>query len=587
MIPKSLSRVRAALGLAILLLASGVPCAAAPAQPVKLVVVVSVDGLSYPRLDRYRPWFQAGFKRLLSEGQVQTGCHYAHLNTETGPGHASLGTGAPPRVHGIVANRWVEAGPDGKLRRLYCTDQPAKAPATGTIPGPDNLRIPTFGDRLVEAVPGARVVSLSGKDRGAIFLAGKDPRHAVYWYDRDTGRYVSSAAYDAESAAGSAVRKIVGSFNQSRAGGQAVGRFGLLWQPLPMPPGADTLPQPEPNIKAYQVPDLGLGFDHDLTGDPRGYFGGIYATPFQDRLLADLALAVLADKTLALGRRGVPDLLALSFSAHDTVSHNYGNESAETLDTLRRLDLELGRLLAALDELAKAEPKGQVVLALSADHGFALLPEVARRQGSRRTGGRLVDSDSAYPNFQERLNRALSEELCLPPDSRPVYAVEGWSLSYDRTAFPMTSVEGSCGPAGRSVTLKDLDEVFPRVVQRMFGEEIQEVLLVSQRDQWPANGPAVSFARNDLDLARSGDAFLVPRENVLMHWDPIRGSGHGSHYAYDTNVPLLFWGGPFRPAERSEASAPYDLAPTLADLLGIRLPEATGTSRLPGRPAGR
>ncbi len=638
---------------------------AAPQAPVKLVVVVVVDGLSWPRLESYRSWLDGGLARLLSEGQVETECRYAHLNTETGPGHASLGTGAPPRVHGIVANRWFEANPNGQgLRRLYCTDQPDLArvpgqpplfyrevasdgriyvfarqralelwrlsgeignqattrigegpagesivfdsddaialynfhrgrpeenlPPSGTVPGPANLRVATLGDRLIESSPESRVVAFSGKDRGAIFLAGKDPRHAVWWYDRDAGRFVSSTAFDQDGLWGGAVRDVVKKFNGASAGAMLPGRFGLLWRPLPEPDNAASLPQPEPNLGRFQTPDLGIGFGdfgHDLTGDPRGYFGGIYDSPYQDQLLADLALAALADPALKVGRRGVPDLLALSFSAHDVVSHAYGNESAEELDALRRLDRQLGRLLSALDALAAEAPAGGVVLALSADHGFAPLPEVARRRDARRFGGRLMSDsapESAFPSFQERLNRALSEELCLAPGSQPIYGSEGWIVSYDRPTFPKVSVDGPCGPAGRAVTAEDLDRVFPGVVQRLFGEEIQEVLLASQRDRWPAEDPAVAFARNDWDSSRSGDAFLIPRPNVLMHWDPERGSGHGSQYDYDTHVPLIFWGSPFRSAVRSEPSAPYDLAPTLAEVLGIRLPDATGTSRLPG-----
>jgi len=61
----------------------------------------------------------------------------------------------------------------------------------------------TFSERI--ALPsGARVVSMSGKDRGAIFLAGKNPNHAVYWYDRETGRFVTSAAYQTKSGDGAA-----------------------------------------------------------------------------------------------------------------------------------------------------------------------------------------------------------------------------------------------------------------------------------------------------------------------------------------------------------------------------------------------
>ena len=656
-------RLRGALA-ALLLLNSPLASAAPATPPVKLVVIVSVDGLSWPRLKGYEPWYEAGLKRLLTESQVEVNSHYAHLNTETCPGHASLGTGAPPRVHGIVGNRWAEANPNGQgVRRLYCTDQPdpnrvpgqpplfyreiekddrifvfarqrqleiwqssgeignqattqigegpdgktlvfesddarilynlhhglppASVPPSGTIAGPANLRIPTLADRLVEANPASRVVSLSGKDRAAIYLVGRNARHMVYWYDHDTGRYVSSSAYDTDGIVGGAARDLVRQFNQQRAGTQIVGRFGTEWKPLP-DPGKPGLPQPAANIARFQTTDLGLGFDsnsgHDLAHHSRGYFEAIYGSPFQDQLLTDLALTFLADPGLRLGRRGVPDILALSFSAQDVVSHNYGNESAEELDTLRRLDRELGRLLAALDDLAKEEPAGRVVLALSADHGFAALPEVARRDTGKRIGGRLLtserDAESPYPNFQERMNRALAEELCLAPGAQPIYAVEGWSVAFDRGLFPQTSVEGPCGPAGRQVTLADLDQAFPRVVRRLFGEEVQEVLLISQRDRWPADDPAVSFARNAFDAARSGDAFLVPREGVLMHWDPVRGSGHGSQYEYDTHVPLLFWGAPFRAGERTGPAAPYDLAVTLADLLGVKLPEATGTSRL-------
>ncbi len=654
----TLIRVRAA-GLAALL--AGIPCAAAPAspEPVKLAVVISVDGLSWPRLDSYRPWYEAGFKRLLGEGQVETACRYGHINTETGPGHASIGTGAPPRVHGIVANRWFEANPSGLgLRRLYCTDQPDPSrlpgqpplfyrevvkdgrihvfarkralevweasgemgnqsstrigegpagetvildsddaltlyalhrglpavalPPSGTIPGPANLRVPTLGDRLVESSPGSRVVSLSGKDRGAIFLAGKDPRHLVYWYDRETGRYVSSAAYDADGVAGAAARDLVKRFNQTQAGGQLVARFGTLWQPLPEPAGSAGWPHPATNLGRFQLPDLGIGFDHELTLHPRGYFDGVYSTPFQDRLLTDLALAALADPALALGRRGVPDLLALSYSAHDVVSHSYGNESQETLDALRRLDRELGRLLAALDALADTEPKGRVVLALSSDHGFSPLPEVVRRSTGKRIGGRLLsDPESGYPSFQERLNRALSAELCLPAGAQPIFGVEGWTVAYDPSVFPASTLEGPCGAAGQKVTAADLDRVFPAVVQRLYGEEIEGVLLVSQRASWPKDGSATAFALNDFDAARSGDAFLIPRDHVLMHFDAARGSGHGTHHEYDTHVPVLFWGGPFKAEEREEACAPYDLAPTLAEVLGIDLPDATGKGLLP------
>lgn len=634
-------------------LAPAAPAAPAASGPVKLVVVVAVDGLSWPRLDGYRGWLSAGLKRLLDEGQVETACRYAHINTETCPGHASLATGAPPRVHGVVANSWFEADPDGSagLVSIYCTDQllpphyreiekegriyvfarasqQALWQATGEmgtqastyiaagpggktlvfdsdeaiaaynqrhgletrpkppsrVAGPVRLRVPTLGDRLVEASPRSRVVSLSGKDRSAILLAGHNRSHVVYWYDRQSGRFTSSAAFDPSADAGRAGAELVRRFNAERAGWQLLARFRTTWSRLPEPFGGPPLARPAANLARFQMPDLGVGFDHDLTRDPRGYFTAIYQSPFQDQLLTDLALSFLEHPGLALGQRGVPDLFALSYSAHDTVSHSFGNESEEELDTLRRLDGELGRLLARLEEIAAAEPKGQVVLALSSDHGFGPLPEVVRRETLVRTGGRLVASDtnveSPYPSFLEELNRALAEELCLAADARPIFGVDGWTLAYDPRPL---RTRKDCDPAARPVAFADIDRVLPAAVRRLFGAEVAAVLLNAERDRWPAHDPAVAFVRNDFDAERSGNAFLVPRENVLMAYDPVRGSGHGSHYDYDTHVPLIFWGGPFRAGERATAATPYDLAPTLADLLGITLPEATGSSRAAGR----
>src|SRR5262245_24733268 len=93
------ARRRAAFVFLCLALA---PAALLAAAPPRLVVVISVDGLGWGRLAGYQDWYTGGLKRLLTEGQVETDCHYRHLNTETGPGHAALGTGFPPRFTGIV-----------------------------------------------------------------------------------------------------------------------------------------------------------------------------------------------------------------------------------------------------------------------------------------------------------------------------------------------------------------------------------------------------------------------------------------------------------------------------------------------------
>jgi arylsulfatase A-like enzyme len=51
---------------------------------------------------------------------------------------------------------------------------------------------------------------------------------------------------------------------------------------------------------------------------------------------------------------------------------------------------------------------------------------------------------------------------------------------------------------------------------------------------------------------------------------------HGSPYAYDSNVPLLFWGPAWvKPSAVTTRAETVDIAPTLARLLGVPSPAAS------------
>ncbi len=476
---------------------------------------------------------------------------------------------------------------------------------TTRMPGPGNLKVPTLADRLVAANPEARVVSLSGKDRSAMLMAGRDPRHAAYWFDKSNGRFTSSGAYDTFGYVGGLAGSVVSQFNRERMGARLPGRFGLEWHPLPDPDApfagfddprrprtlATELPKgfvANDALADFQIPRRGLRFPHklaeygQLTPVPDNYWEALYDTPMLDELVADLAIALVEDERLGLGRRaGASDLLLVSLSSHDLVSHNYGAESEESLDALRRVDVQIERVLQALE---KTIGRDRLALAFSADHGFAPIPESHRRYDLDTPGGRLITSERVYPSFPRRLSRMLAEALCVPYDPLPsgqlvLFTDITWSVFYNRAALPLRTVEGPCGPAGRVVDTPDLDRALPEVIARGFAEELEAVYLASQRASWPEDDPRTAFARNAFDPERGGDAILFPRPGVLMHWD-VRGSGHGTHHAYDTHVPVVFWGGAFRKGSSGDATAaPYDIAPTLGSLLGVSVPDATGRDR--------
>ena len=68
--------------------------------PPQLIVMVSVDQLASWVLEAGLPHCpdDGGLKRLLAEGTSFDECTFAHGCSETVPGHATLGTGAPARA---------------------------------------------------------------------------------------------------------------------------------------------------------------------------------------------------------------------------------------------------------------------------------------------------------------------------------------------------------------------------------------------------------------------------------------------------------------------------------------------------------
>ena len=149
-----------------------------------------------------------GFERMKKNGVWYSDARIPYACTSTGPSHASIITGAPPSVHGIVENDWYDRSSGS---RVYCAQPlrpyervppaPKGAPARGSDIGfaPDRLLAETVGDKLLAAHEKSRVVSLSIKDRTAVLLGGKKPTAAYCFDSRDgvfhTGSYYRPAVH--------------------------------------------------------------------------------------------------------------------------------------------------------------------------------------------------------------------------------------------------------------------------------------------------------------------------------------------------------------------------------------------------------
>ncbi len=504
----------------------------APSKP-RLVVLLTIDQL---RPDRIGPQLPGGLGRLSRDGFVFSHATLNHGLTNTCPGHVVVSTGVNPNKAGIPGNSYVD---HDTLEQRYCvdTDDPAHQVYGGTERrAPTAITVSTIGDWLKAAEPGARVFSISGKDRAAITMGGHQA-DGVYWYSDAVGAFTSSAYYPP-------LPQYVHAFNGTDffSDGFAA-RFPERWEH-----GPGTL---RPDDYHGEADEHGRSSGHPLnSGDQAARAEQIRYSPYLDTATAALTKQVfLAEQ---LGQRGVTDLLAVSFSATDTVGHLYGPFSAEAEDALAVLDAEIGQLLALLDESLE----GDYLLALTADHGVMPLPEW------------LADNEQLTCSLEDgRLN--------------PVRSVVGlyWSLYWAFTA-PFGNPADLVGYSAAGFTVHE-------GAAREAGTSVAEVVAwlenyfesqAGTREAWTeteiltGTSDTAALLRNSYVPGKSGHLMLQLEETCVMTSYSGGGTTHGTVYHYDRHIPMIFYGSGVRTGRSADSRHSIDIAPTLGKRLGLPLP---------------
>jgi hypothetical protein len=331
-----------------------------PQGPPKLVLAIVVDQFRYDYLTRFRSDFTGGLKRLIEQGAVFTNANYDAAPTVTAVGHSTFLTGATPATSGIVGNTWWDRT-ESKTTTSVSDDNTRLLGGNGNGTGssPARLLVSTVGDELKISGKGGKVVGISLKDRSAILPSGH-MADGAYWFDGQSGNFVSSTFYFAE------LPDWVREFNASHPADHYAGQEWL----------------------GHKMPAAG----------PQLY-NAVDASPFGDELLQALALRALAAENLGSGPK--TDLLTISYSSVDYVGHRDGPESPEIHDMVKRVDKLIGALIDAAEARAG---RGNVLVAFTADHGSTPIPEVNQKR--KMPGGRI-----AWNNYRAAVEKALIEKF--------------------------------------------------------------------------------------------------------------------------------------------------------------------------------
>jgi predicted AlkP superfamily pyrophosphatase or phosphodiesterase len=489
----------------------------------KLVVILVIDQLRYDYLERFRPQMvEGGFKRLLS-GANFVNCRYDYAVAFTCPGHASLFTGAYPNVHGVIGNEWFDAS---RGRKVYCVEDSDTTQVGGnTGPGysPRNLIGSTIGDELrIASGFQSKVIAISLKDRAAV-VPGGHTANAAYWYDGESGQFVTSSYY---------MRKLPAWVDQFNSSQPAKTYCGKPWQALPETP---------------QVGGKMLSQAHLDPSQPcpnPDFLAWLHNSPFMNAI--ELNFASHAVKNEGLGQGPATDLLAISLSVNDSIGHAFGPYSDEVADTTLRTDRDLADFLGQLDKTIGLD---NVWIALSADHGAAPTPRFIKQH-------HLGLGNAVTSAVRDAVERALSQSYGPGPwvADTSSFCITLNKATREKHRAEESKVEAAAAEAAALVL--GVSAAFTRA-QLLTGAL--------------PRSPLGSEAANSFNIQRSGDVFLILDPYALPIAEET-GSTHGAPWTYDTQVPLVLWGNAFRPGIYATACEPIDLAPTLAVALGLTQP---------------
>jgi len=321
--------------------------AARRTTPPRLILTVVYDAGGLVVLNRW-PKQHPNLDRL-----ERIGTYFSHATvgsnpTSTAQIHATIGTGAYPRLHGIIGNHMLMNGH-------------VRAPWQG---GPSDLLLPTLADEYDKAMGNKPLVGLAATasfhlgmmGHGSEFPGG-DKDIAVLHGGRNSAQWGLGGANGPYYTFPSYVNSLPPLSTYFPVADAADGKMDGRWR------GKD-------------IPKVRNGFDTPAR------------LPFQTNVVRNVI------QREGFGEDDTPDLFYLNYKLIDEVGHIWNLDSPEMHDTVKVQDDQLPQLIRILNTDVG---RGRWVMVLTADHGHTPDP--------RTTGAIRIAKTRVQPLVQEKFGK--------------------------------------------------------------------------------------------------------------------------------------------------------------------------------------
>lgn len=519
----------------------------------QLTIVMVIDQLAYRHLDKLRPYLKGGLKFLLNEGIVYTQAHTPYACPETGPGHTTLNTGVPPKLHGIAHNGWCEGD---CYKPIDCDDGSATKDAVfgphGLLPygkSPQYIMVDGISDQLMmqtDQHKEYRVFSIGMKSRSAICTANKMGK--AIWFDTNTGIFTSSKAYYQELPAW------INDFNKKHLHKMQSYTWQLFHGCLP----AAYRFKHAHNYKGSALSQTLIGKTIKPNMTCKEPFKNFAATPAANKLIFDAALACIDDH-FCKNNRDEKMFLWVLIGGLDKLCHIAGPNSIEVIDMIYHLDHQIKRFMDCVN--AKT-CKRNILWALTADHGVSPLPEQMIEDGYSAACRILVDV------LTQEINQQIKKDFNI---EKSILYINGNSVHLNK-------------PALKTLEKEKRNQIKKAIIELLEKQNgIKKVWTCKELRNLPTTPNSIeNYYQNELFKGRAGNLVIYTYPYCLLARNET-GTDHHSPYNYDTHIPIIIYQRAWY--QRKIIDEPVyntQFAPTLSYILKAPRPSACTADVLPG-----
>jgi hypothetical protein len=514
-----------------------------PNERPKIVVGIVVEQMRHDYLTRYWDDFgEDGIKKLAVYGAW---CQNNRLNyslSMSSSGFATITTGAEPTEHGIVSDYWYSPLSDNLNTSIGDKKYNAiGAKANKYQFSPKQLLCTSFSDEIdLYNQSESKIYSLGLDPKGAV-LSGGFSANAAYWFDTDSGNWVTSSYYN------QVLPQWVKDFNDKNYPADYLNRTWTL--SLPEADYNESLP--DANLYEYGINGYYKTFPYnyqEITKDIRN-FELIKMIPEGNSLTTDFAVACLLNEDL--GKDDAIDFLFINYSVSEEIGKLYGPNAMETQDLYLKLDKDIAHLIAVIEENIG---KHNVLIYLTSNCGVSNNPVY------------LSDNKLPAGNLKHHYIKVLLDSYL-----KALYGEGNWvkDFSNNQIYLNRTLIEDS---------QLDLEEFRLKAADFIMNSEgVSYALTADQLSNSNYTTGMKYLMQNSYHPKRSGDIMICLKSGWLN--DISYAADHISGYNYDTHIPLIWYGWKIKKQIITRATFSKDIAPSITTMLKFPLP--TGSTGSP------